>query len=387
MLIFFIHGVATRDANYSKLLSDSIKKEFTHLGQKLPYFYSSFWGNVLTDFNKIWNHIDEDLTLLEKRNPGINVKDAFRYRQVREGLISEFAGDMFTYMNEKQGREVRQLIADQLRKFKEKHPEEEEIHIIVHSLGTVILWDVLFSDKFKDDDPAHAIRNLISKPTSETNGGRSSLSSITTMGSPILFFNAMLGINAQEVERKIQSYTSRKINWLNIVHASDIIAYPLSTSLGLNDDSQLIFRDQFICKDANLLEAAARKFGQPAVALVASVVGAHNSYWTLPEVTQFISNQIISKIKSSERIVISLKKFVGLSPVKVKLHLKKDLVDTIVFRDGSGRLEYKKNFANVYHIYVCDDRSKRLFSGCVNLVYRDALLEKIEYIKREFGDF
>lgn len=385
MLIFFIHGVATRDANYSRLLRDSIKKEFTHLRQKLPYFYSSFWGNVLTDFNKVWNHIDEDLNLFEKHNPGVNAKEAFRYRQFREGLISEFAGDMFTYMNEKKGREVRQLIADQLLKFVENHPEEEEIHIIAHSLGTVILWDILFSDKFKDDDPAHSIRSLISEPTGETNIGRASLSSITTMGSPILFFNAMLGINTQEVERKIQNYTSKKINWLNLVHASDIIAYPLSTSLSLNDDSQLVFRDQFICKDANALEKAARKLGQPAVALAASVVDAHNSYWTLPEVTQFISNQIISKIKSSERVVISLKKFAGLSPVKVKLHLKKDLVNTILFRDGSGRLEYKKNFANVYHVYVYDDRSKRIFSGCVNLIYTDALLEKIQYIKREFG--
>ncbi len=94
MLVFFIHGVATRDIKYSNSLIDSIKKEFSQADQKLPYFYTSFWGHVLNDFNRIWNHIDKDLNDLEKRNPSINAKDAFRYRQFREGMISEFVGDI-----------------------------------------------------------------------------------------------------------------------------------------------------------------------------------------------------------------------------------------------------------------------------------------------------
>ncbi|MBD2230537.1 hypothetical protein [Phormidium tenue] len=386
MLVFFIHGVATRDVKYSNSLIEGIKKEFNQIDQKLPYFYTSFWGHVLNDFNKIWNHIDEDLHSLEKRNPGVNAKESFRYRQFREGLISEFAGDMFTYMNEKQGREVRQLIADQLLKFVEKHPDEEEIHIIAHSLGTVILWDILFSDKFEDGDPAHVIRSIISKQGSGENTRRVSLSSITTMGSPILFFNAMLGINAKDIERKIRDYTSRRIKWLNVVHASDIIAYPLSTSLNLSDKSNLVFRDQFICKDANLLETAARKINQQEVALIASTVDAHNSYWTLHEVSQSISNQVTSQVKFSERIVLLLKKVPGMSQVGIKLHSNKDVVDTIRFKDRSGRLKYFKNFAGVYHIYVYNASSECVFSGFVNWSSTDLLLEEIEYIRWEFGE-
>lgn len=385
MLVFFIHGVATRDIKYSNLLIDGIKKEFSQTDQKLPYFYTSFWGHVLNDFNKIWNHIDKDLNDLEARNPSINAKDAFRYRQFREGLISEFTGDMFTYMNENQGREVRQLIADQLSKFIEKHPEEEEIHIIAHSLGTVILWDVLFSDKFKEDDPAHVIRHLISDPKSGTKPEKASLSSITTMGSPILFFNAMLGIDAQDVERKLQSYTSRQISWLNIIHASDIIAYPLSTSLNLDDDSQLVFRDQFIAQDANLLETAARKIGQQEVALVASTADAHNSYWKLFEVAQSISNQIIRKIKFSDRAIILLKKLPGMSRVGIKLHSSEDVIEAFDFRDNSGRLRLIKNFAGVHHVYVYSLQLRCIFSGFVGWTHTDALLEEVEHIKWEFG--
>lgn len=386
MLVFFIHGVATRDVKYSNSLIEGIKKEFNQIDQKLPYFYTSFWGHVLNDFNRIWNHIDEDLNSLEKRNSDVNAKEAFRYRQFREGLISEFAGDMFTYMNEKQGREVRQLIADQLLKFVESHPEEEEIHIIAHSLGTVILWDILFSDKFKSDDPAHVIRSIISKQEVSENTGKMSLSSITTMGSPILFFNAMLGIDAKDIEQKIRDYTPGKIKWLNIVHASDIIAYPLSASLNLSSKSNLVFRDQFICKDANLLETAARRINQQEVALVASTVDAHNSYWKLPEVSQAISNQIASQVKFSERIVLLLKKVPGMSQIGVKLHSSKDVVDTIRFRDRSGRLKYFKNFAGVYHVYVYSASAGCIFSGFVNWASTDALLEEIEYIRWEFGE-
>lgn len=385
MLVFFIHGVATRDVKYSNSLVDGIKKEFNQIDQKLPYFYTSFWGHVLNDFNKIWNHIDEDLNSLEQRNPGVSTKEAFRYRQFREGLISEFAGDMFTYMNEKQGREVRQLICDQLLKFVENHPEEEEIHIIAHSLGTVILWDILFSDKFEDRDPAHVIRGVLSKQRGDESG-RVSLSSITTMGSPILFFNAMLGIDAKDIEQKIRDYTSGKIKWLNIVHASDIIAYPLSTSLNLSDKSSLIFRDQFVCKDANLLETAARKINQQEVALVASTVDAHNSYWKLPEVSQSIANQVVSQVKFSERIVLLLRKLPGMSQVGIKLHSDKDVVDTIRFRDRSGRLKCYKNFAGVYHVYVYSASSGCIFSGFVNWSSTDALLEEIEHIRWEFGE-
>lgn len=385
MLVFFIHGVATRDVKYSNPLIEGIKKEFSQADQKLPYFYNSFWGHVFNDFNKIWNQIDKDLNELEKRSPNIIAKDAFRYRQLREGLISEFAGDMFTYMNEKQGREVRQLISDQLRKFIEKYPEEEEIHIISHSLGTVILWDILFSEKFKEDDPAHVIRRLISEPKSGPKSEKTSLSSITTMGSPILFFNAMLGIDAQDVERKIQGYTSREISWLNIINASDIIAYPLGASLSIDDDSQLIFRDQFVGKDANLIEAAARKIGQQEVALIASTVDAHNSYWKLFEVAQSVSNQIISQIKLSERVIGLLRKVPGMSRPGVKLHSNEDVIESFDFRDNSGRLRLIKNFANVHHVYVYSPQFRCIFAGFVTWIHTGDLLEEVEYIKWEFG--
>jgi len=53
MLIFFIHGVATRDVKYSQPLIRGIKEEISKRKDKLPYFYTSFWGHILNDFNQI----------------------------------------------------------------------------------------------------------------------------------------------------------------------------------------------------------------------------------------------------------------------------------------------------------------------------------------------
>ena len=387
MLVFFIHGVATRDVKYSQALIEGIKDELSRQSSKLPYFYTSFWGHVLNDFNQIWNHISDDLNMLKRKNPAVDIKDVFRYRQFREGLISEFVGDMFTYMNESQGFEIRKILAEQLTSFIDKYPDEKEIHIISHSLGTVILWDILFSDNFADGDPAFAIRNCFSNQPDGPNSRRVSLASITTMGSPILFFNAMLGINSQDIKTRVQDYTSRSLKWLNFIHASDIIAYPLGASLGIDgDNNRLSFRDHFIYQHANLLETAALKANQQEIALAASMMDAHTSYWSSTTVIRLISELLISENSIAKQVVRLLKRVPGLSPTwEVQIHINEKTIEVIRFRDSSGRLKCTKNFANVHHVYVYDARANRIFSGYVDWLRTDALLDEIEHIKHEFG--
>ncbi|MFM6209405.1 hypothetical protein, partial [Planktothrix sp.] len=99
MLVFFIHGVATRNAEYSSKLEQLIKTEFSHREKKNPHFFPGFWGFSSPDMRKIWNGIDEDLEAIKKKDPKIDREEIFRYRQFREGLFSQFLGDFFTYMN------------------------------------------------------------------------------------------------------------------------------------------------------------------------------------------------------------------------------------------------------------------------------------------------
>jgi hypothetical protein len=139
MLIFFIHGVATKDVKYADSLKAAIKSEFKNLEMDLPNFFSSFWGNALNDVDRMWNSIDRDLQKVKKEHPEIDLsEDCFRYRQFREGFLSEFIGDMFTYLNQRRGVEIRKAIAQQLTQFLQDNPQDKELHIITHSLGSVL---------------------------------------------------------------------------------------------------------------------------------------------------------------------------------------------------------------------------------------------------------
>ena len=387
MLIFFIHGVATRDVKYSQPLIRGIKEEISKRKDKLPYFYTSFWGHILNDFNQIWNNIDDDLNTFKDENPSVFADEVFRYRQIREGLISEFVGDMLTYMNKTQGYEVRKLISQQLQNFLEKYPKEQELHIIAHSLGTVILWDILFSENFEDGDPAFLIRDIISHSPTSRQSRKIDLKSITTMGSPIPFFNATLNVKPEAIKKRISEYTREKpVKWLNTVHSSDVIAYPFKATLKVDElGEKLDFRDFFINEDTNLFEAAARKINQQEIALATAMANAHTSYWTSPKVAQLISNLLFDENSMLERVLALLETIPGMSKMQFKLHNNSDIIETINFRDDSGKISYFKNFANIYHLYVYDAHSKCVLSAYINWFRADLLLDEIEHIRFEYG--
>jgi hypothetical protein len=61
MLVFFLHGVATQNADYSKPLQNLLREEFKRRKEPLPHFYAGFWGNVLKQTGQMWNWIHKDL--------------------------------------------------------------------------------------------------------------------------------------------------------------------------------------------------------------------------------------------------------------------------------------------------------------------------------------
>lgn len=293
MLVFFIHGVATKDAGYSRRMEALLKEEFTQKGQPLPHFYASFWGNVLKQTGQIWNWIHQDLQDLKKNYPQVDIKDVFRYQEFRQDFISEFFGDIFTYFNTKRGRKIRELIAEDLNEFIKAFPTEDELHIITHSLGSVILWDVLFSEEFEPDDPAYEIRSIIKSLSSSSNEQKTYLKSITTMGSPILFFNMMLNINPEKIKVFAEKYHPNPLRWINIIHSSDIIAYPLQASINTKPLSSLFFRDKYIWADANNGERTARTFGQAHAAMAIGVADGHGYYWGSRGTARLIAANIL----------------------------------------------------------------------------------------------
>lgn len=189
MLVFFIHGVATSDASYSDELKKLIRNEFCQKEQALPHFYSSFWGAVHNQTGTIWNGIHNDLTHLRKKHPNVDSKDIFRYQEFREDFISKFFGDFLTYFNDQRGRRIRAIVVDQLEDLIQNNPQETELHIVAHSLGTIILWDLLFASRFAPDDPATKFRQYLEDQNCSATLSKLKLQSVTTLGSPLLFFS------------------------------------------------------------------------------------------------------------------------------------------------------------------------------------------------------
>lgn len=234
----------------------------------------------------------------KKSHPKVDAKDIFRYQEFRQDFISEFFGDILTYFNTERGRKIRELIAQGLSDFIKNFPIDEELHI-VNSLGSVVLWDVLFSEKFEPDDPAYEIRAMIG-----TNGQETYLKSITTMGSPILFFNMMLNVNSIKVKDFTEKYQTQPFRWLNIIHSSDIIAYPLKASLNAVSIPTIFFRDKYIWADANAAERGARTFGQAHAAMGIGVSDGHCYYWNSRGTARLVAANILGDCTAIDSALI-----------------------------------------------------------------------------------
>lgn len=293
MLVFFIHGVATRDKTYASELTDKITEEFSKRKQPAPVFYSSLWGGVLKNTPNLWNWVQQDLNDFQK-NSKIDIGDVFQYSKYREFFVSHFFNDLFTYLNLDYGWEIRKVIAMQLLECLEKHPREKELHIVAHSLGGVILWDILFSDKFEANDPAFYIRSVIKglAESKEKKSKQVSLDSITTMGTPILLFNLMLGINPENLKLFARKY-EKPLRWVNIIRSSDPLAYPIRASFNIDLPSKLYLRDKYIGSRNLWKKSAPHLGGLGGLAIAHGLESSHTSYWRKSRVSRLIAANLI----------------------------------------------------------------------------------------------
>ena len=301
-------------------------------------------------------------------------------------------------MNPDKGREIRKTIAQQLYNFIKENPNDSELHIVAHSLGTVILWDILFSDRFSAKDPALSIRAMIRELENQTDvklKHQVNLSSITLMGSPILLINMMLDVRPEKVNQFAHSYASEHpLRWLNLIHASDLIAYPLKASLHLAENSCLKFTDEYLLEDVNLAEKTARSLGQTDLAMVLGSSDAHSNYWNCPQTARLITNNILNQQKAIfpnflKTVIYHLSQVKGMTPISQVMGIqlndqsnnipKGDLY--LKFPDKSGKIYLFVNAINVHHVYVLDSDDELQFGGYVSWIDQEGLMKKLELIK------
>jgi hypothetical protein len=294
MLIWFMHGASVRRVEYADPLRQNLIESLSDRGIAIPEFYSSYWGDSLGSTTQMWDWVQQDLELFKWDNPQTDLDDVFHYRQRREQLISGFFNDIFNYLNTQQGREVRRTIAVQLLNFISSAPLEEDLHIVAHSLGSIILWDMLFSEAFDPSDPAFYVRQAIKGLSERSQGHKVKLRSITTLGSPLLFFNRLLNIDVLRLKQFADRYTGSPLRWLNVINASDIFAYPLRASLELADSS-LYLRDHYL-GERNFLK---KNIGDLAMAL--GMVTDHSRYWTSDRVCRLVTANLLGELETLEQ--------------------------------------------------------------------------------------
>ena len=319
--VLFIHGVSTRQPTYADKLKRLIKPPIEPL--------VVFWGDV-TD--------EEEATLLH----GYQASDIWKklwFEGLREQQMLAFAGDIALYLSRYIGARVAAKVADQIAALK-SGTSEDRLHLVTHSLGTVILFDLLFSSRWDDEsasghDDVMAIRDAIYGVTGNDLNPKQGirLGSITTMGSPIGIFSLMdVDVPSKDAKTDPSKATSthditpslvklldylhqalggNKLPWNNFVHPGDSIASPLNGILpGMIDGDRryIDFQDILVPLaqvfkepiQAVLIDRIAWLFSKTAVSVL-DTGNAHTSYWRSSRVAEEIS-QLIQQARASRGV-------------------------------------------------------------------------------------
>jgi hypothetical protein len=311
--VLFIHGVNTREDGYANNLINLIK----HNTPIQPLVV--FWGK----------EADEKEEELLHGYQASGIWDKLWFRNLREQPLLHFAGDIALYTSRYVGAKVAADVAEKIALLKDC-TAQDRLHLVTHSLGTVILFDLMFSSRWdvegtRGHENVMAIRNAIYGLDPHPGQGIQ-LGSITTMGSPIGVFSLMdvdqptvdeqsnpsMAKSTHDITPSLvklletlhQKLGGNKLPWLNFVHPGDPIASPLEGILPQMVDGEKTYLDiQDRLVPANiaevfkepipeaLLELIAQPFRQTVIAILGSGK-AHLSYWQNARVAEGITESI-----------------------------------------------------------------------------------------------
>ncbi len=322
--VLFIHGVNTRSQrtqpDYADNLIKLIDPQATLIRPLIVY-----WGDL--------NNTEEDK--LREGYQASSIWDKLWFKDIRLQRLVRFAGDAALYLSRYIGAKVADKVAEQVAKLKDS-PAEDRLHIVAHSLGAIILFDILFSSRWDQEginghDSVIKIRDAIygvaGKEDNLKQGIR--LGSITTMGAPIGLFSltdvAPPAADAQSDPRSAtsthditpslvqlltnlhQELGGSTLPWRNFVHPGDPIGSTLEGILpGMVDENKTYIDLKDVLAPADLakdfkdikesfpkrvldliLDLEARALSQTAFAILDGG-HAHSSYWESSQVAEAI---------------------------------------------------------------------------------------------------
>src|SRR5579859_4440629 len=182
--VLFIHGVNIRSEDYAEPLINLIRSEIPDAALvMMPVFFGRL--NAMREWNLYTANVDAPIW------------SHLWYTHLRSGSLFRFAGDAALYLSRAIGGQIADRIWDKIGPQIAYAQPDDRLHIVAHSLGTVILFDLLFSSRwdYPPDlpgfDSVQSLREAvygIAGPSKDPFVGIQ-LSSITTLGSPIGLFS------------------------------------------------------------------------------------------------------------------------------------------------------------------------------------------------------
>ena len=308
--ILFNHGVNTRQERPQADYADELFALIQHHTparnlKKVPLY----WGDVAEDLER---------KLLDEYQES-SIWEHIWFKQFREKQIMQFVGDAALYVSRHCGSRVANALAKQATEGLQGYDaEEDRLHIVTHSMGTIILFDLLFSARWdptyvEGHDSVEFIRdNLFGALPEPTKGIR--LGSISTMGSPVGFFSFM-DVNPDPVDARdangnllsthditprletlldyLHQELGKRLPWYNFVHPGDPVAYPLEKVLPdlVDGRNQYLDVQDILTHSASLTDFITEHVSQVLFMLLHGGE-AHNSYWHSDQVAKKIAQAI-----------------------------------------------------------------------------------------------
>ncbi len=309
--IIFIHGVNVHNQSafefQANQMFERIKANINNPTRNLKPVYL-YWGNVgQPSANNLLKGLESSSKWKE-----------FWFRDFRTTQVLPFVGDAAMYLSRFVSSAIVQQLIEQtshqtglsLEELKNP-PEGDRLHLVTHSWGTVVLFDILFAsrwDDVKSEETRQRVENIrrgffgVGQTEKEKHYGIP-LASIHTMGSPIALFN-LVNVNGptpssfdltpklKEFLEKLSERMQKPLSWTNYAHPGDPIAYPLEgvIPLLLEDPNQNLVNVKDIMSPSSWLGGI---FGQSILPIIHGGK-AHGSYWTERKVAQMIGKVIQS---------------------------------------------------------------------------------------------
>ncbi len=304
--VLFVHGVNENDPNYAQDLISLINaRSITH--EKI-HNISLKWYDTTKEQEK---------TVLTELQASKSVWDGMWFKNLREHDLLQFVGDAALYLSQHIAADAISALHEEMAKELSNYDEKNDaLHIVAHSWGSVILFDILFAarwdktdcncDRRNNDEKIVNAINQVDEIRSKfwglgadekTKYTGIKIGSISTMGSPIAFYSLIVASNSShDISQNLNSIVRDGLVWQNFIHRGDLIACPLEKLLSdiFKEENQDCIKVKDFLTNNSLSEPILNmlnltKYTSPLVA-----GNAHSSYWKSEFVAQKIAELTVA---------------------------------------------------------------------------------------------